>query len=161
MHDSFKMNTFFLSYEEIKNPMVEELKKICHKKDDKFSISVRYGKRILINASQVDFSNLKNSDFVEIVDYNPANDVAMVIGIKEPCEDAPIHCLLYSKEEINCIAIFKIKDKEKFGVAMEALKKLKDRKEVEIEGFGKIITGKTLREVKNACKRKTDEKLMV
>jgi len=155
------MNTFFLSYEEIKNPLVKELKKICYKKNENFSISVRYGKRILINAANTDFKNLKNSDFVEIVDYNPVNDVAMVIGTKEPCSDAPIHCLLYSKEEINCIAIFKRKDKEKFKVAMEALKKLRNRKEVEIEDFGKIITGMTLKEVENACKRKTDEELMV
>ncbi|MEM2934978.1 MAG: hypothetical protein QXF32_01250 [Candidatus Thermoplasmatota archaeon] len=155
------MNTFFLSYEEIKNPLIEELKKICYKKEEGFSISVRYGKRVLINAMQVDFNNLKNSDFVEIVDYNPVNDVAMIIGMKEPCEDASIHCLLYSREEINAIAIFRKKDKDKFKVAMDALKKLKNKKQLEIRDFGKIIVGKTLKEVENACKRKADEKFMV
>ncbi|MEM1514226.1 MAG: class II aldolase/adducin family protein [Candidatus Thermoplasmatota archaeon] len=155
------MNTFFLSYEEIKNPLVEELKKICYKKEEGFSISVRYGKRILINASQVDFKNLGNDDFVEIVDYNPVNDIAMIIGMKEPCGDAPIHWLIYSREEINAIAIFRKKDKDKFKVAMDALKKLKNKKQLEIKGFGKIIVGRTLKEVKDACKRETDEKLMV
>ncbi len=155
------MNTFFLSYEEVKNPLVEELKKICYKKDEGFSISVRYGKRFLINAKGTDFENLKDADFVEIVDYNPVNDVAMVIGMKEPCEDAPIHCLIYNREEINSVAIFRVKNKEKFKVAMDALKKLRNKKEVEIEDFGKIIAGRTFNEVKDACERKANEKFMV
>lgn len=155
------MNVFFASFEEIKNPLVEELKKICYKKEKGFSISVRYGKRVLINAKGIDFENLKNEDFVEIVDYNPVNDTAIVIGIKEPCEDAPIHCLIYSKEEINSIAIFRRKDKDKLKVAMDALKKLRDKKEFEIRGFGKIIAGRTFKEVKDACERKADEKFMV
>ncbi|MBC7080981.1 MAG: hypothetical protein H5T44_01850 [Thermoplasmatales archaeon] len=161
MHDPTKMNIFFLSHEEVKNPLVEELKKICCKKREGFSISVRYGRRVLINAKGIDFENPKNEDFVEIVDYNPANDVAMVIGIKESCEDAPIHCLIYNREEINSIAIFRVKNKEKFKVAMDALKKLRNKEEVEIKDFGKIITGRTLKEVKDACEREANEKFVV
>lgn len=151
MPDSFEMKTFFLSREEIKNPLVDEIKKICVGIEVKLlSISARYGKRMLMASKGV--SELSN--FVEVVDYNPVNNIALVIGIEEPC-DLVLHWLIYRREEINAIAHFTCKEGkyiEDIDTAMEVIKSLKDSNLVELEGYGKIAVGKSLRELKERIK---------
>lgn len=149
------MKTLFLSKEEVKNPLADEIKKICvGLKVKLLSISIRYGKRILMTSKNAEFSHLSNENFVEVVDYNPLNDVALVIGTEEPC-DLVLHWLIYRMEEINAIAHF-ICDEgrcvENINTAMEALKALKYSSLVELEGYGRIAVGKTLKELKEMIK---------
>ena len=95
------MRTLFLSREEVKNPLVDEIKRAGKIVKEKGlvegtygNISVRYGKRIVITAANSDLGKLSNDDIVEVVDYNPATDVAMVIGLKEPSTETPMHWLI-------------------------------------------------------------------
>jgi len=149
------MKTFFISKEEIKNPLINEIKKICAESEAKLlSISIRYGKRILITSKNAEFINLSNENFVEIVDYNPASNVALLIGMEEP-HDVVLHWLIYRREEINAIAHFICNEGkciEDINTAMEAIKALKDSNLVELEGYGRIAVGRNLKELKEMIK---------
>lgn len=149
------MKTLFLSKEEIKNPLTDEIKKICAESEAKLlSISTRYGKRMLITSKNAEFSRLSNKNFVEVVDYNPVSDVALVIGTEEACE-VVLHWLIYRREEINAVAHFTCNEGkriENINTAMDAMKALKNSNLVEMEGYGRIAVGRSLKELKERIK---------
>lgn len=149
------MKTFFISKEEIKNPLINEIKKICAESEAKLlSISTRYGKRILIASKNAEFSKLSDENFAEVVDYNPVSNVALVIGIEEPY-DVVLHWLIYRREEINAIAHFICNEGkciEDIKTAMDAVKALKDSNLVELKGYGRIVVGRSLKELKEMIK---------
>ena len=71
---------------------------------------MRYIKRVLINADKSNFKNIKQEDFLEIVDYDPLKKVILLIGPKEPRIETPIHWLIHnSRAEVN--AVIHINDK--------------------------------------------------
>ena len=158
------MEVIHLSMEEVKNPLLEEMKKVGKKLKEKGyvtatygNISIRYGKRMIITASNSDLGNLGNDNFVEVVDYNPVTNVAMVIGKKEPSRETPMHWLLYSRDDINAIIhTHKIFDgmptteQEKpagsIELAFEALKTIGSNKLINLKNHGSIAVGSTLRE---------------
>ena len=75
---------------------------------------MRYGKRILINAKNIDFMKIKAEDFLEIVDYDPFKKLLLVIGSKEPRIETPIHWLIHhARNEVN--AIIQINDGKLVG----------------------------------------------
>jgi len=158
------MEVIFLSMEKVRNPFMDEMKEIGRRLKDKGyitgtygNISVRYGKRMVITATNSDLGNLSDEDFVEVVDYNPATNVAMVIGLKEPSRETPMHWLLYSRQEINAIIhTHKIFDNapttlhEKpagsLELAFEALKIIGNNKLINLKNHGSIAVGETLKE---------------
>ncbi|MCD6473706.1 MAG: class II aldolase/adducin family protein [Thermoplasmata archaeon] len=158
------MEVIYLATEEVKNPLLEEMKEVGRRLKEKGyvtetygNISVRYGKRMIITASNSDLGNLGNDDFVEVVDYNPVTNVAMVIGTKKPSRETPMHWLLYSRDDINAIIhTHKIFDgaptteEEKpagsLELAFEALKTIGSNKLINLKNHGSIAVGSTLRE---------------
>lgn len=78
------------------------------------SVSLRYGKRILMTAKNIDFRKIKDEDFLEIIDYDPFKKVLMAIGLKEPRIETPIHWLIHhARNEVN--AIIQIDDMQLVG----------------------------------------------
>ena len=164
------MRTLFLSREEVKNPLVDEIKRAGKIVKEKGlvegtygNISVRYGKRIVITAANSDLGKLSNDDIVEVVDYNPATDVAMVIGLKEPSTETPMHWLIYRRDDINAIihvhATFEeAPTSEKYAkegtleLAMEAIKALKNSKIANLMGHGSIAVGINMEEALKVLK---------
>ncbi len=164
------MRTLFLSREEVKNPLVDEIKRAGKIVKEKGlvegtygNISVRYGKRIVITAANSDLGKLSNDDIVEVVDYNPATDVAMVIGLKEPSTETPMHWLIYRRDDINAIihvhATFEeAPTSEKYAkegtleLAMEAIKALKNSKIANLRGHGSIAVGINMEEALKVLK---------
>ncbi len=158
------MEVIYLAMEEVKNPLLEEMKEVGRRLKEKGyvtetygNISVRYGRRMIITASNSDLGNLGNDDFVEVVDYNPVTNVAMVIGTKKPSRETPMHWLLYSRDDINAIIhTHKIFDgaptteEEKpagsLELAFEALKTIGSNKLINLKNHGSIAVGSTLRE---------------
>ena len=158
------MEVIYLSVEEVKNPLLEEMKKVGRKLKEKGyitgtygNISVRYGKRMIITASNSDLGKLNNDDFVEVVDYNPATNIAMVIGTKKPSRETPMHWLLYSRDDINAIIhTHKIFDNvpttEKYAppgsleLALEALKALRNANLINLKDHGSIAVGFSLQQ---------------
>ena len=88
MSKTSTMNTIFLSREEVKNPLMEEIKKageLLKSKNiiDKTygTISVKYGKRMLINSYNSRLEHLDNEDFVEVIDYNVSTNTILIINL--------------------------------------------------------------------------------
>ncbi len=146
--------TFFLGREKIKNPFVEEMISSGIEISGKGtgangSISMRYGNRMVITTGDATLSSLTESDFVEVADYDAVRNVAMVIGLKEPSPDTPLHWLIYRREDINAIiSIGNPVGKEQAGLdtALDALRRLKKSNCITLEGYGCISVGKSLRE---------------
>lgn len=158
------MEVIYLSKEIIRNPALEEIKKIGKKLKEKGyvtgtygNISIRYGKRMIITATNSDLGALNDDDFVEVVDYNPVTNIAMVIGMKEPSRETPMHWLLYSRQEINAIIhthkmfddVPTTKEEKPAGslqLAFEALKTIGEKKLINLKNHGSIAVGATIKE---------------
>jgi len=158
------MEVIYLAMEEVRNSLIEEIKKVGKKLKEKGyitetygNISVRYGKRMIITATNSDLGNLSNDDFVEVIDYNPATNIAMVIGTKKPSRETPMHWLLYSRDDINAIihthkifdGIPTTKEEKPAGsleLAFEALKTIGNNKLINLKNHGSIAVGRTLQE---------------
>jgi len=115
---NFNFQTFYVSKEESNCPLISEIIKTSKKfsESDFFKeinqiiFSLRYIKRVLINADKSNFKEIKQEDFLEIVDYDPLKKVILLIGPKEPRIETPIHWLIHnSRTEIN--AVIQINDK--------------------------------------------------
>jgi hypothetical protein len=115
---NFNFQTFYVSKEESNCFLISEIIKTSKrfkeldffKKIDQIIFSLRYIKRILIIADKSNFKNIKQEDFLEIVDYDPLKKVILLIGPKEPGIETPIHWLIHnSRTEIN--AIIQINDR--------------------------------------------------
>ncbi len=142
------MDVIFVSREKIRNPLIAEIIGIGKKIGKKGTISARFGNRILITANH-DLGELKESDFVEVVDYNILSDIAIVIGPKEPSAVLPLHWMIYRLPDINVIIHLHnvIVERIDMKQSMEVLKKLRDRKEVSDDRFGRIIVGLSIDEI--------------
>ena len=156
------MRIIFLSKEEVKNPLTKEITeagKILKEKGfvkEKFgSISVKYGKRMIITANNANLGNLSNEDFVEIVDYNGVTNVTLAIGLKNPSMEIPMHWFIYRKPEINAIIhIQKTFDDipttsyappGSIELAIEALKALRQANLINLKNYGSIAVGVNLK----------------
>jgi len=112
--------TFYVSKEESNCPLLTEISKIGKKIKDlelsdeiifSTSISLKYGKRILINSQESDIRSIKRKEFLEIVDYDPVKRVLLAMGPKQPRNESPMHWLIHhARNEIN--AIIQINNKQ-------------------------------------------------
>jgi len=103
--------TFFVSRDTSNCPLIGDVLKFCKKLDELKlfndgggSISLRYGKRILINGEDVDLSSMRQDDIIEIVDYDPSKNIVLAIGKKDPCIETPVHWLIQrARDDINTV----------------------------------------------------------
>ena len=110
--DKIGFQTFYPSKEQSRCPAIPEIvklyKRLVHENlldDNSFAIiSVRYGKRILINIPSYNNSCSKIEDFLEIVDYDPIKKNIVAIGPGNPCHEIPLHWLVHNaRRDINSI----------------------------------------------------------
>ena len=137
-------------------------------------MSISYGKRLLINANSTNFVELKQKDFLEIVDYDPVKTVILTMGPKEPCLDTSVHWIIHhSRNEINSvIQLYDIKtekldkkipitDKDYPPGSLEQVKKvlrcLRHSKIVIIKNQGVIFVGSSVKEVENLLFKTLEE----
>ena len=100
--------TFYISKEESNCPLISEVIRVGKRfKELDLSdtiVSLRYGKRVLINTDYVNFGELKQKDFLEIVDYDPLKKVLLTMGAKEPRVETPVHWLIHhARDEVNAV----------------------------------------------------------
>jgi ribulose-5-phosphate 4-epimerase/fuculose-1-phosphate aldolase len=130
------------------------------------TISLRYGKRVLINGKNSLFGELKQEDFLEIVDYDPMKKIILLIGPNEPKFDSTIHWLVhYAKKEINAVVqinskrlVERIKNRlpetevnyqrGSLELAKEILKAIRNSKGLIIKKNGVFFVGKDIDEIK-------------
>jgi ribulose-5-phosphate 4-epimerase/fuculose-1-phosphate aldolase len=173
---NFKFQTFYASREVSNCPLISDIIRVIKRfekvdlliENIEISISMKYGKRVLINAKNIDFNKLNTDDFLEIVDYDPLKKVILLMGPKEPKIETPIHWLIHhAREEVK--AIIQI-DNEKFiehinkklpitdgtyqkgslEQAKEILFKLRKSKVVVIKNQGLIFVGESMIDVEDS-----------
>jgi ribulose-5-phosphate 4-epimerase/fuculose-1-phosphate aldolase len=175
--------TFYVSKEESNCPLISEIIRIGKKfKDLNLSekindsvISLRYGKRVLLNSDGSNFAELMKEDILEIVDYDPIKRIVLTMGPKEPRIETPIHWLiLHTRDEIN--VVIQINDENlvnKFGKmipiteneypsgtleqAKEILKNLRDSKRVVIKNQGILFVGNSIKDVEETILKTYEE----
>jgi len=161
--------TFYVSKEESSCPQIADIigftKKF--KNINNASISYRYGKRVLINNSDIKLEKTEKKDFLELVDYNPFKKTLMVMGKHEPNLEAPLHWFIINyRNEINAVVLIKdnkylqyFEDKlpsadKNFPLwsvdkIKEIMKLLSDNKKIVLKNIGVLYVGKSLKEIKD------------
>jgi hypothetical protein len=169
------LQTLFVSRETSNCPLISEMIKLGQileelgLADKELGIvSLDYGKRLLINAKNVDVKKMKQQDVVEIVDYDPLKNIMMVIGTKDPCLETPVHWIIQkARHDIN--ALLQINSKTLFEKlretlptteketqpatldrAKEILKTLRTGKTILIKNEGILFAGINIKEIQNA-----------
>ena len=167
------LQVFYVSKEETNCPLVIEIIKIGKKLKeqgiltDKTSatISMKYGKRILINSDTKDFSMIRKEELIEVVDYNPLNNNLLVIGSADPKIETTLHWMIHhARDEVNIVIqindekiLEKIKEKDMISTEKtpihsiefikQSLKQLRDKPEIFIKEKGAIFVGKNVKDV--------------
>lgn len=100
---------FYVSKQESNSILIPEtvrigksLKKLGITKDA--VISLKYGKRVLINAKNTKLGELKREDFLEIVDYDPIKNILLIIGPKESKINSSNHWMIHhARDDVNAV----------------------------------------------------------
>ena len=169
--------TFYVSKEESNCPLMPKIVRTGKKFKDLdvlkdiigASISLKYGKRVLMNAKNSDIREIKRADLLEIVDYDPVKKVLLAIGPREPRVESSVHWLIHhARDEVN--AVIQINDEtiaEKLSkklpttekeypvgtleLAKEVLKVLRTSNKLVIKNQGLLFIGNNIEDAeKNA-----------
>jgi len=142
-------------------------KKYNFSKDDDIIISVKYGKRIVINCKKLNIKLMKQDDFIEIIDFNPIKKLFLFIGKHNPDFNMTIHWIIQNaRREINILVQLKSEiiknlfnnkkycENEKntenpIDISKEILYKLRQNNIVYNKKFGVFIIGNNLNEIEN------------
>jgi ribulose-5-phosphate 4-epimerase/fuculose-1-phosphate aldolase len=109
---TLNLQTIFVSRENSNCPFISNIARLGKKLKDleyldnlnSFIVSIKYGKRMLINNNYTDFDKIKREDFLEIVDYNPIKKILLVIGPGEIIIETPVHWLIHhARKDVNVI----------------------------------------------------------
>ena len=96
-----QFNTVFLSKQKVVNPFTTIIRETINSIREKYHItsniivSMGFGKRIIINSED---------DFIEVVDYNPIQNILLVIGRDNPSSETHIHWMIHrARDDINMV----------------------------------------------------------
>lgn len=129
------------------------------------TMSAYFGKRIIINTTEVPMNKLSRNDFIEIVDVDPVKKIILFIGPKQPHEITPLHWIVHRAkpqivttvmilDETNSLHHPKIKNQTiheentLFDTAKRILKTLQKTSVIPIENKGVFIAGNSFDDVK-------------
>ena len=108
---NMSFQTFYVTREKSDCAFIPDVIKTGRKIQDKLgenvevTISLRYGRRVLINTNIGSFRDLDWEGFLEIVDYDPLKNILLVIGSNNPKPVSTVHWLIHhAREEINAVA---------------------------------------------------------
>lgn len=166
--------TFFVSREVSNCPLLIDIVKFGKQldnlgllQDSECSVSLGYGKRILINAKDVDFRDLERQDIVEIVDYDPIKHLVLAIGKKYPSLDTPVHWIIQrARYDVNAVFlisseklieyfcnILPVTEKEACRGTIEyakmILKALQKGRNIVVRNDGVVFVGVNLKEIED------------
>jgi ribulose-5-phosphate 4-epimerase/fuculose-1-phosphate aldolase len=169
------LQIFFVSRETSNCPLISEMIKLGKRLEEvgladneAGIVSLDYGKRLLINAKNIDLKKMTQHDVVEIVDYDPLKNIMMVIGTKDPCLETPVHWIIQkARHDINALlqinsttlferlkGILPTTEKETQPItldrAKEILKTLRAGKTILIKNEGILFVGINIKEIQDA-----------
>lgn len=177
------LQVFYVSKEETNCPLVIEMIKLgINLKENGIlndntsaTISLKYGKRVLITSNIKDFSKIQKEELIELVDYNPLNNNLLIIGPADPKVETTLHWMVHhARDEVNVIVqindkrlLEKIKDKETISTEKtpiytiefikQALKQLREETRIFIKDTGVIFVGKNIKDVSNMIAKEFED----
>lgn len=183
VYPNYGFQTFYVTKEICNCPLIPEIIKAIRKlktiellKDiSDISVSMKYGKRMLINVKNSNNFEINTEDFLEIVDYNPFKKLLLVMGPKDPRIETPVHWIIHNaRDEVK--TIIQINDKQlarkmeniipkteveypngTLEQAKEILLKLRDSKMVVIKNHGVIFVGNSLKIIEDLVENSCEE----
>jgi len=168
---SQKLQIFYVSKEETNCPLIIEIIKLSKKlketnilkKDSEAIFSLTFGKRMIINGTVKDFSNIKRDELLEVVDFDPIKNNLLLIGPAEPRIETSLHWMIHHvRDDVNFVVqikktdiINKIKDvdvTDKYPIGSldntkEVLKALRTNKKVIIKNNSLLIVGRNIADI--------------
>ena len=119
------------------------------------NMSIRYGRGMVITATNVSLGSLSDDDVVEVRDYDPVRNVAMAIGLQQPSSETPMHWMIYrafpeTGAVIHVHGSSKGVETEKdlppgtLELGMEAIGALKGHNPITLKNHGPVAIGYTL-----------------
>ena len=171
------VQTLFVSKEQSNCPLIPDIVRFGKKfkdlglLDDTTAavVSLKYGKRLLINGSSSNIGDIQIDDILEIVDYNPTKKIILAIGSKNPYIETPVHWLIHhARDDVNAVIHLNSEklaeklakklpttEKEKppgtFELAKEVLKILRTSKNLVIKNSGVLFVGNSLKEAEDSA----------
>jgi hypothetical protein len=148
--------TFFVSQDASNSPLTSEMiqfSKIFKKNNLKnvgYSISTTYGKRLILASNPENNKPITHDDIIEIVDYDPIKNIALVIGKKYPCIETPLHWMI-QKARHDIFAVVTIKNNIFYEHYGNKLPITKNSRSATIDHVKSVL--KTLQESKAICIR--------
>lgn len=182
-----RLRTFFVGTEPSRNPLVPKLQAIGRQvaedglSDGPGVLSARYGKRVIVTVGGCSLAALKDTDFVEMVDYDPQRHRCLLMGKAEPSADAGIHWLIYQNREevggilhVNDPLVLEVQEAVRIfpetktclpagslELAVETLKLLRKGPYFVLKGRGCLAAGRTLDEALQVALRARRQALEV
>jgi ribulose-5-phosphate 4-epimerase/fuculose-1-phosphate aldolase len=170
---NLNFQTFYTSKEESNCPLITEIVRIGKKIEKKniskdvesLIVSLRYGRRMIINGNYKEIGGIRRGEILEIVDYDPVKKILLTIGPIQPRSETPIHWMIHhARNEVNAVIQIngekiiekmsgKIQSTEKeqipgsFESIKEVLKVLRDSKSVLTKNQGVLFVGENIKEV--------------
>ena len=167
-------HVFYSSNEESNCPIISKLVKLGKElskinlqlNENKALLSARFGKRVIINGIESNIKELKQNDFLEIIDYDPIRRVLLLMGPKDPLDYTTIHWfILHARKEINFVLSIKIdifKEKKNKNIPViekkypkdsieetkEVLKSLRDSNVIIIKDQLILFVGENIEKIK-------------
>ena len=168
------LKLFTLSVEESNCPFIPQICELGislhqqffkQKKESETLISMSYGKRVIINTPAHPINHLSRDAFIEIVDYDPINNILLYIGPSKPHPLTPLHWLIHhAKPQITSLAFIQTfeqtaqitqtmfetvqKGRTILDTAKTVLKNLQKKPIIHIQETGVLISGETIEKIK-------------
>ena len=164
---NFKLIPFMIEFIDKLN------KKINFENNEDVIISIKYGKRIVINCKNSNLKKLRAEDFIEIIDYNPIKKILLTIGPNEPDFNMTLHwIILNARKEKNVLVQLisnsimneLIKNNKKqiennsLEISKDILIKFRTSNIAFLRNYGIFIIGNNLNEVDNIILKMIEEK---
>jgi ASC-1-like (ASCH) protein len=170
---SNEISNFKLISEMIK--LIKKLnEKLNLKIDENKIISVKYGKRIVLNSENSNLKKIQIDDFIEIVDYNPIKKLFLTIGTHEPDFNMTLHWIIQNaRKKANLLVqlnsnllinhIIKKKNEEEkqipdnsIEIAKDILIKLRASNTAYLENYGIFIIGNSFNDIEIIINKLTE-----
>ena len=137
--------------------------------DEDIIVSIKYGKRLVINCEKSNLKKIHIEDFIEIADYNPIKKLFLFIGRKNPDFNMTFHWIIQNARRNNNVLVQlqsnflteKIENKfndnniidEPIEIAKDILFKLRDNDFIYSKKYGFFVIGNSLNDIQNILEK--------
>ena len=147
--------------------------KLNFESNEDIIISIKYGKRIVINCTNSNLKKMNANDFIEIVDYNPIKKVLLHLGPNQPDFNMTIHWIIQNARRDENVLIQLISNSlisklnnnnekqiknDSIEISKDILIKFRNSNLAIIKNYGIFIAANNLNEINSIINELLEEK---